>query len=141
MTIYTLGYSGWKIEDVARLVDRLDAILVDVRLSPRSRNPVFSGKRLTERFGDRYIWLRGFGNVNYRQPDAPVRLADFDGGLRRLCERMLQEDTNDVILLCACRDVGVCHRKVVADRLAETLGGKIIHLDLSAAAGQEGMLF
>ena len=37
MTIYTLGYSGWKIEDVEAVMERLDAILVDVRMVPRSR--------------------------------------------------------------------------------------------------------
>ena len=140
MTIYTLGYSGWKIEAIASLLNRLDALLVDVRLSPRSRNPVFSGKRLSERFGNRYIHLREFGNANYRQADAPVKLLKFERGLQGMSLAMLQEGVADVILLCACRDVNVCHRKVVAGRLAETMGGEIIHLDLSAA-GSEGMLF
>ena len=36
-TIYTLGYSGWRIEDVEAVLDRLLAILVDVRMVPRSR--------------------------------------------------------------------------------------------------------
>lgn len=140
MTIYTLGYSGWKIDAVARLLDRLGALLVDVRLSPRSRNPDFSGLRLYEQFGDRYLHVREFGNVNYRQADVPVKLADFERGLWRLSEKMQETGVGDVILLCACRDLSVCHRKVVAERLAETMGGEIIHLDPSAA-GLEGMLF
>jgi len=39
MTIYTLGYSGWKIEDVEAVLERFAAILVDVRMVPRTRRP------------------------------------------------------------------------------------------------------
>ena len=50
MTIYTLGYSGWKIEDVEVVLARLDAILVDVRMVPRSRAPTWNGGFLGRHF-------------------------------------------------------------------------------------------
>ena len=34
MIIYTMGYSGWKIEDVEAVLDRLAPIMVDV-LAPQ----------------------------------------------------------------------------------------------------------
>jgi len=58
VTLYTLGYTGWAVDDVVAALDRLNAVLVDVRISPRSRNPAYSGKRLRERLGDRYVHVR-----------------------------------------------------------------------------------
>jgi len=58
MIIYTLGYLGWEVDEVEREVRRLGALLVDVRLRPLSRNPAFTAKRLAERFGARYLWIK-----------------------------------------------------------------------------------
>ena len=57
MNIYTLGYSGWSIEGVEAILERLDAILVDVRMVPRSRVPVWNSGNLARRLGTRYLWL------------------------------------------------------------------------------------
>jgi hypothetical protein len=130
MTIYTLGYSGWKIEDVGAVLDRLDAILVDVRMVPRSRwAPAWNASALAARFGDRYLWLREFGNVNYKGTFEQIEIADFPTGISVLSNRTGQpfEGAKNIILLCGCRDVNVCHRKVLAERLAESWKAEVIH--------------
>jgi len=137
MTIYTLGYSGWSADDVASLLDRLDAVLVDVRMSPRSRNPAFSGRRLAERLGDRYRHVRGLGNTNYRGGE--IVLHDWDGGLKEL--QALTSGGRAVVLMCACADVNVCHRKVVAERLAELWSAEVVHLTPADAAPPQATLF
>jgi uncharacterized protein (DUF488 family) len=128
-----LGYSGWRLEDVARLVEGLDALVVDVRLVPASRAQGFGAADLEGRLGSRYVWLRGFGNVNY-QGDRPITLADFDGAAATLRQRLEGGPVN-VLLLCACRDVATCHRKVVAERLAAAWGGVVAHLEPPAGGG------
>ena len=141
MIIYTLGYLGWKVDEVQREVRRLGALLVDVRLRPLSRNPAFTAKRLAERFGARYLWIKEWGNLGYRVPDAPIRLADWPKGLQRLTARLKEDGTEAVVLMCACREVAVCHRKTVAERLAEATGGAVRHLDLPPGRPREALLF
>ena len=137
MTIYTLGYSGWTVDDVAALLERLDAVAVDVRMSPRSRNPAYSGKRLSERLGDRYRHVRGFGNTNYRGGE--IVLHDWAGGLQETLA--ILSAGRSVVLMCACADVEVCHRKVVAKRLAGLEGADVIHLTPADAKPSQPTLF
>jgi uncharacterized protein (DUF488 family) len=125
-TIYTLGYSGWKIEDVEAVVKRLDAILVDVRMAPRSRSAVWNGGALHNRLGDRYVWLKQFGNRNYKGTFDQIEIVDFPAGERRL--RELTASGKAVILLCGCPDVNQCHRKVLAEWLAQAWKSEIVHL-------------
>ena len=127
MRIYTLGYSGRTPEQVEWAALLRSAVLVDVRLRPRSRDPAWTAGRLRAALGDRYVHLRGFGNLNYRG-DGPIRLADFAGALAELRDWLDRTGGENVMLLCVCRDVETCHRRVVAERLAEALGGTIEHL-------------
>jgi uncharacterized protein (DUF488 family) len=127
MTIYTLGYSGWKIEDVEAVLERLDAILVDVRMVPRTRwQPQWNAAVLHARLGDRYVWLREFGNRNYKGTFEQIEIADFPAGKKRL--REIAAPGKAIVLLCACRDVNICHRKVVAEMLAATWKAAVVHL-------------
>jgi uncharacterized protein (DUF488 family) len=127
MTIYTLGYSGWKIEDVEAVLERFAAILVDVRMVPRTRwQPQWNSAVLHARLGDRYVWLREFGNRNYKGTFEQIEIADFPAGEKRL--REITTPGNAVVLLCGCRDVNVCHRKVLAEWLARTWQAEVVHL-------------
>lgn len=137
-TIYTLGYTGSTPDDVRRYAEALDAVVVDVRLSPQSRVPHWRGARLWELLGDqRYRQVPALGNVNYRDWDRPIKLFNPAAGVdqvRPLLERRA------VILLCACADHRVCHRSVAADLLASKLGATVDHLpqrfaDHGAASG------
>ena len=127
MTIYTLGYSGWKIEDVEAVLNRLDAILVDVRMVPRSRwAQAWNASALHSRLGNRYVWLKQFGNRNYKGTVDQIEIADFPAGEKRL--RELTATGKAVVLLCGCRDVEVCHRKVLAQWLAKAWKAEVVHL-------------
>ena len=126
MTIYTLGYVGWKMEDIEATVNRLDAILVDVRMVPRSRAPIWNGSTLHKRLGDRYVWLREFGNRNYKGTVDQIEIADFPAGLERL--QAIAATGRAVVLLCGCPAVSTCHRKVLADWLAKAWKVEVVHL-------------
>lgn len=133
-TIYTLGYSGWKAEDVAAAAKKLDAVVADVRMVPRSRfQPVWNSAALSARLGQRYAWLKELGNRNYKGTFEQIEIADFPAGEERL--RELTAGGKSVILLCACKDVNVCHRKVLAERLAAMWGVEVVHLAHTAEPG------
>jgi len=126
MTIYTLGYSGWKLDDIRAAVDRLDAVLVDVRMVPRSRCPQWNGSTFFRMFGDRYVWLKEFGNRNYKGTVEQIVILDFPAGEKRVAD--LASGGRAIILLCGCADVNQCHRKVLAERLAEAWSANVVHL-------------
>ena len=126
MTIYTLGYVGWKMEEIEAVVKRLDAILVDVRMVPRSRAPIWNGSTLHKRLGDRYVWLRELGNRNYKGTVDQIEIADFPAGATKL--QAIAATGRAIILLCGCPDVATCHRKVLAEWLAQAWKAGIVHL-------------
>jgi uncharacterized protein (DUF488 family) len=109
--IHTFGYSGHDPSDLARRLEETGATLIDIRYSPRSRNPVWSRKRLEEAFGERYVHCPELGNRNYRN-GGPVEIADYEAG-----RDLLKGIPGPVLLMCACKDPKVCHRTVVAEQL------------------------
>lgn len=120
-TIYTLGYSGRKAKDIKHIAEELDAVVFDIRYSPRSRNPDFSGKRLRELLAERYQHIRAFGNSNYRS--GPIALVDFDAGLEAI-----RQSEKPVILMCVCKDAVICHRTTIAEHL-RALGFEVSEIE------------
>lgn len=123
-TIYTVGYA--RLRELKRLVDLaadLDAVVVDVRYQPYTSFKGWSRTDLHACLGRGYRWVVGFGNVNYR--GGPVRLHDPAHGLAVVAPLL---EAQSVILLCGCADVATCHRRLVADLLAEATGCPVEHL-------------
>jgi uncharacterized protein (DUF488 family) len=130
-TIYTLGYHGWTIEQFKAVVQRLDALVVDVRMMPRSRwDIVWRSESLRAGLGARYVWIKQFGNLNYKGTIDSCKIADFGAGARLLDELSTTPigAGKAIILLCGCRDVNDCHRKIIADKLAALWHKEIVHL-------------
>ena len=131
MVISTIGYQKWAQDPdgLIRVLSQFD-LVVDVRLKPWSRMmPRFSMPSLKKHLGERYEWMPEFGNLDYRSADQ-VRLANFPLGKEKLAVRLAQGQT--VVLLCGCANIGTCHRRLVAERLAAELGGEVQHLPLTA---------
>ena len=125
MKIYTLGSSGWSVEAVKTFLESVNGVAVDVRMVPRSRVAAFNGIAFSRLMGERYYWLSDFGNVNYKN-GGPIAIADFDKGVERLGP--LKSAGKAVVLLCGCPDVATCHRKILAERLAERWGAEVEHV-------------
>lgn len=119
MRMFTIGYLGRTPADLLAIVEEHDGMLFDIRLSPKSRKPGFSEKRLRELFGDRYEWLYEFGNENYSGgPGGTIKLYDPDVGLEIIEDvRQDKEAPGAIFLMCACRDYNTCHRRIVGELL------------------------
>jgi uncharacterized protein (DUF488 family) len=129
VNIFTFGYQGKRAVDLmARLVE-LDAVLCDVRLSPRSRwQPEWNQNQLVKLMGDRYLHLPALGNRNYRG-DGPVEIADLSIGLRTVLDLAA---TRSVVLMCVCSKLTGCHRETIAEALHErSVETEELHLNLS----------
>jgi uncharacterized protein (DUF488 family) len=116
VTVFTFGYQGKRASDLlARLVE-LDAVVCDVRLSPRSRwAPEWNRNQLAAQMGDRYVHVPALGNRNYRG-DGPVEIQDLSIGLRTVLDLAA---TRSVVLMCVCSKLSGCHRETIAQALQE----------------------
>jgi hypothetical protein len=123
-TIYTAGYAGWAPEALAATVRELGALLVDTRYVPWSKSSAFTKDALAKVLGASYLWLKALGNINYK--GGPIELAAPDEALPVLAPILAERP---IALLCVCRDVQQCHRKVAAAFLQERLGGEVVHLE------------
>lgn len=110
--VYGIGYSGKSQDQIRQIADQLDAVVFDIRFSPRSRNPEFSGARLRTNLGTRYLHVKAFGNRNYR--GGPIEFVDFEAGLAQVVA-----SDKPVILMCMCKDPARCHRTVIGELLRQ----------------------
>jgi len=143
-TVFTVGHSNRSLDEFTSLltVNRIEA-LVDVRAQPHStRFPHFCMDALRtamERAGVVYHWAgRQLGGNRNTSHDS--RHVALDGQLRGYADYMDSEPfrraavqlinmsgKSRLALLCAERQPGLCHRRLIADYL--TLQGvQVIHL-------------
>jgi uncharacterized protein (DUF488 family) len=134
--LLTVGYEGRSVaEVVAALAEQGVSLVVDVRMTPLSRKPGLSKRRLAEYLAAVYIdylHLPALGNPRdnregFRAGTAASR-ARFIGLLKEpLAERSLAKiiehaDRETVALLCFEADPMQCHRHLISDAVVR-LGG------------------
>jgi uncharacterized protein (DUF488 family) len=115
--VYTIGYSGRKMHEIKAIADRLEAVIFDIRFSPRSRAPMWNKSSFERELGRRYQHVKAFGNKNYK--GGPIELVDFEAGVERI-----QASGRPVILMCACKNPAICHRTNIRRRL-QALGFQV----------------
>jgi uncharacterized protein (DUF488 family) len=129
--LYTFGYSGRTTNEAALVRPVLNAVLVDVRYRPYSKEAGWSRRDLQRLLSrDDYRWLEAFGNVNYKGEEGPqVVLRNPTKGLAVL--RSIYEAGENAVLMCACPNYARCHRRDVAELVAGELQLKIKELGRS----------
>lgn len=120
--ILTAGYAKRSVEELERVVIAHDAVVVDIRLSTRSRRPAFNEYALHHQLKDRYLTLRTWGNIHYKD-GLPIAIKDFERGLaflREICQNPNGKVyyCRSLILLCVCEAYDTCHRKKLSGLLA-----------------------
>lgn len=122
--LYTIGYACWMPNQVMSMLDRFGAVLVDIRLNPVTTKPGFSKADLQRKFGGRYHWCQDLGNTAYKDGDIQIR--DINTGIEYI-EKLLH--LSPVVLMCGCKDVQHCHRRVAALDIREEIGVDVRHLN------------
>ena len=126
MGLYTIGYGGMgSADDLIDLVEELNATIYDVRLKTRAYLGCFNGASLKSKLGDDgYRHAEGLGNLNYKS-GTEVNLQDPEPWLKEIQMRL--ENDQNIILICSCKDVGVCHRRGIAEELEKRTGNVAVH--------------
>jgi uncharacterized protein (DUF488 family) len=150
-TLFTIGYEKARLSDVvATLTEAGVESLIDVRDRPISRRPGFSKRQLAaalEEAGIRYVGLIALGTPpegreagRRRQWDrfwhiVDERLASAEAELGfDAAAHTAREGTS--CLLCYEADWRCCHRRRVAEMLAERHGFAVHHLDVRDSGAQ-----
>ncbi|GCE15310.1 DUF488 family protein [Tengunoibacter tsumagoiensis] len=117
MKVFALGYADPAAEQkLVTWMEDLSTVLVDIRFRPVSRwHPEWNKRRLQERWGARYLTIQALGNINYNQPDMPIKIQDPDKGIAELV-RLMQAGYQPIVL-CACKHYATCHRHTVIELL------------------------
>jgi uncharacterized protein (DUF488 family) len=129
----TVGYERRTVDElITTLIGAAVDVLVDVRLTPLSRNPGLSKNRIATRLhaaGIEYLHLPQLGNPRdnrdaFRRGDdaAVARYRDVlrtpDG--RAALDQLLRLATHRrVAVMCFEREAAECHRSMVADALVQ----------------------
>jgi uncharacterized protein (DUF488 family) len=133
--LISVGYEGRDVEGlVASLTQQRVAVLVDVRLTPLSRKPGLSKKRLASTLAEHgidYLHLPALGNPKDNRAalragkpcsrDRFTALLQGSAGahaLRHVAELL---DDQTVALLCFERSHEECHRQLVVEELRRTI--------------------
>jgi uncharacterized protein (DUF488 family) len=142
-TLYTIGYEKTLLKDVvSTLAAARVATLIDVRDRPMSRRPGFSKRQLAaaiEDAGMRYLHLQALGTPPEGRLAGRRREWERFWGIveeklaRPEAELALQEageigEAAPSCLLCYEADWQICHRRRVAEILAQRHGFAVSHL-------------
>ena len=141
--LYTIGYEGKKFEEyLNQLIEDDVKVLVDVRKNAHSMKYGFSKSTLgnaVENLGIKYIHMSNLGIKSENRQTLQTK-ADYDAlfvvyantftekkdDLARLNALIVKDKR--VAITCFERDVGYCHRGIVAQKMEKQYGVEIKHL-------------
>lgn len=112
--IFTAGYGGHPARSLILAAREMDALVLDIRHTPRSKAPGYDQKELKSTLDSRYFHVPDLGNLNYANGGA-IKLANAKRGIPWVLRLAA---LHSVILLCGCGQFESCHRAVVSQRLA-----------------------
>jgi uncharacterized protein (DUF488 family) len=153
--LYTIGYEKALLKDVvSTLAAARVTILIDVRDRPISRRPSFSKRQLAAAIGEagmRYLHLQALGTPPEGRLAGRRREWDRFWGIvrekltRPEAELALQEaaeiaEAAPSCLLCYEADWQICHRRRVAEILAQRHGFAVSHLAVSHLKVRDEMM-
>ena len=140
-TIYTIGYSGFKIEDFVRILkNKKISVVIDVRSVPYSQfYSEYNKENLSKVLNVNNIYYRNYATeFGARQEDRkyyPEGYLDFNefsksekflSGFDRLKKSMQQNYS--IVLMCSEKDPIKCHRTILVARAFYNAGYKVVHL-------------
>jgi len=141
-TVYTIGYSGFLINDFVSTIKANDiSLIIDVRSQPYSQyfsdyNKESLQQRLksqgvyyrnyAKEFGARQDERRYYSSSGYLDFELYAKSSSFMSGVEKLIKSM--NKGYKFALMCAEKDPSRCHRTILVARAFHDAGYKIIHL-------------
>ena len=107
---YTTSSAGKDINDLKPLLTTLDAVLVDIRLSPNSEVMFWQQIYLKTLLREKYLHIPQLGNRAHQGNKATIHHLEL--GIK-----ILTSLNSNAVLMCQCADPKICHRLIIAREL------------------------
>ncbi len=107
---FTTGFPGRNVADLKPLLSSLEAILIDVRMSPQSSSVQWNREYLKILLKGKYRHIAQLGNRH--SENEPVAIQHLALGTRILVSFGM-----NAVLLCECGEAQSCHRRIIAHEL------------------------
>ena len=140
-TIYTIGYTGFSINDFLRILKEYKIqVVIDVRSSPYSeRYPDYNRPNFEKKLNNNGIYYRNYVEEFGARQENPLYYTDgyldfnkfsktnaFQRGVTKIRNSL---DKNYVItFLCAEKNPIQCHRAILVSRAFSDLGYQVYHI-------------
>ena len=140
-TVYTIGYTGFTIEEFLKTLKDNDInVVIDVRSSPYSeRYPDYNKESLSfilkaeniyyrnyaSEFGARQDNRSFYSSEGYLDFDLFAKSEQFLSGVKKMKNSIAQG--YKIVFLCAEKKPVQCHRAILVARAFHNLGYKVIH--------------
>ena len=112
--VYTTGFSDQDFTDLPKLLDFLDAVLIDIRFAPTSAKQIQWRKDyLRLLLKDRYLHVPHLGDRSRKDSDKPW-IQNLTLGIK-----IISELETNLLLMCECRSAQQCHRSLISLQLKE----------------------
>ena len=108
--IFTTGYTDKNVADLPDLLENLDAILIDIRFSPSSKEIIWTKDYLSLMLRRRYQHIPQLGNR--ADKEGKIQIQNLELGIR-----LITNLDYNALLLCACKNLTECHRLVIINEL------------------------
>ena len=110
--IYTTGFAGKDFTLLPKLLDFLDAVLIDIRFSPISDKQIQWRKDyLRLLLKDRYLHVPHLGN-RISKESGKQSIQNLSLGIK-----IITELKANLLLMCECRRIEECHRAIISQSL------------------------
>ena len=133
MKIFTIGYLGWKKQSLIDILKKNDIkTLVDVRRSPKSKNPDWNGSALLPLCrlnGVEYVSFTNLGleYKDWHNPEWRTAYKKYAETNIELTKQQLSKLTQPVALMCKEKKHVNCHRSILAEVL-KNHGYDVVHI-------------
>lgn len=124
INIYSIGYKNVLPSELSRIVDDLDATLIDIRYAPTSFSPFWKKDFLQGLYNDKYLHIKDLGNINFNNNN-DIKILDLERGI----DNVLNGNFKNVIFMCACEDLNECHRKIIKEYLMKKYSIEMVEID------------
>ena len=129
MKIYTIGHSTRSLDEFLNILKRFGIeLVIDVRRFPTSKKfPWFNKENLERELEKEKIKYIHFPKLGGYRREGYANFAKSDEFKKAIEELLKKIGKKVAVILCAERFFWRCHRKYIANYLAE-LGHKVIHI-------------
>ena len=107
---YTTGFTGRNVTDLKPLLFSLDAVLIDIRMSPHSSSVQWNQAYLKILLKGKYRHVAQLGNRH--SVNEPIAIQHLALGVQILVSFGV-----NAVLMCECAEAQNCHRMVIAREL------------------------